>query len=252
MNELLLLSGGDVPFEQAQLVIHPPTIKQISLIGEETFFMGCQYLNFSKDNLQQKDKNRLQGYTNFEILMTIIKNDDIAIKKSKVAMQLVLLLMFPDYKISFLPTSILLSRKTDQGIETHTIDKENFESFRNIVSEMFCLKHTQSDANKYNPGGPQAAALVQKFKQRAKILAKIKNKGQNKISILLQYVSILAVGLSKNMNELMQYTVYQLFDEFRRFRLKQDNDLYIQLKIAGAEKLNDVQNWMSDIHSDNL
>ena len=48
----------------------------------------------------------------------------------------------------------------------------------------------------------------------------------------------------------MQYTVYQLFDEFRRFRLKEQNDLYLQLKIAGAKNLDDVKNWMSDIHSD--
>ena len=252
-NELLLLAGQDLPFEQAQLIIHPPKIIQIAFLGEETFYTGCQYLNFSRKNLQEKDKNHLENYTDFEILMTIIKDNNIAIQKGKISMQLVLLLMFPDYKISFLPMSILLSKKTDSGIETHTIDKGNFESFRNIVSKMFCLDHTSGDSNKYNPGGPQAEALVKKFRQREKKLAELRNKGkQKKISILLQYVSILAVGLHKDINELMQYTVYQLFDEFRRFKMKEDSDLYLQLKIAGAKDLDDVKNWMSDIHSDIL
>lgn len=251
INELLLLAGQDLPFEQAQLIIHPPSIKQIAFIGEKTFYSGCQYLNFSKKNLEEKDKNRLDDLTDFEVLMTIMRDKNIAVQQGKISMQLVLLLMFPDYNINFLPMSILLSKKTEQGVERHTIDKENFESFRNIVSKMFCLDYAQSDSDKYNPGGPQAEALVRKFKQRQKRLAKLKNNGkQQDISILLQYVSILAVGLHKDINELMQYTVYQLFDEFRRFKLKEQNDLYFQLKIAGAKNLDDVKNWMSDIHSE--
>ncbi len=47
----------------------------------------------------------------------------------------------------------------------------------------------------------------------------------------------------------MQYTVYQLFDEFERFRMKQDFDVYIQAKMAGAKDLEEVKNWMEDIHS---
>ena len=162
--------------------------------------------------------------------------------------------MFPDYTINFLPMSILISKKTEEGIERHIIDKENFESFRNIVSKMFCLEQVQSNVGKYNPGGAQAQALVKKFQQRARRLAKLRNKGKQKssISVLLNYVSILAVGLHKDINELMQYTVYQLFDEFRRFKMKENSDLYIQLKIAGAKNLDDVENWMSDIHSDTL
>ena len=51
------------------------------------------------------------------------------------------------------------------------------------------------------------------------------------------------------MNELMQYTVYQLMDEFERFKMKQDFDVYVQAKMAGAKDLEEVKNWMEDIHS---
>ena len=48
LNDLLLLSGTDIPFQKAQISIHQPTIKEISFIGEEAFFIGCELLNFSK------------------------------------------------------------------------------------------------------------------------------------------------------------------------------------------------------------
>ena len=75
------------------------------------------------------------------------------------------------------------------------------------------------------------------------------NGESNKISILSRYISILAVGQSKDINSLMQYTVYQLYDEFKRFELKQNYDIYFNAKLAGAKDLDEVDNWMKDLHS---
>lgn len=253
INKLLLLSGNGIPFKQAQVIIHQPTVNQISYIGEDTFFTGCQYLNFSKDNLSDEDKNRLNGFNNFEILMTIMRDNDTVIKRNKVCMQLVLQLLFPQFKIDFLPMSIRLSKKTQEGLEQHLIDKDNFENFKKILKQMFCLKQVINESSQYNPGGPQAQALVEKFKQRKKKLAELKSGGKKQsISILSQYVSILAVGEKKDINQLLQYTIYQLFDEFHRFRLKEEYDIYIKAKMAGAKDLQEIENWMKDIHSDTL
>ena len=68
------------------------------------------------------------------------------------------------------------------------------------------------------------------------------------MAILSRYVSILAVGEQKNINDLMNYTVYQLFDEFDRFELKEQFDLYIRAQLAGARDLKEVDNWKKDIH----
>ena len=38
LNNLLLLAGNDIPFPQAQITIHQPTIKEPGYIGEELFF----------------------------------------------------------------------------------------------------------------------------------------------------------------------------------------------------------------------
>ena len=48
LNELLLLSGNDIPFSEAQVTIHQPTIKEIAYVGEDSFYTGCEFLRFSK------------------------------------------------------------------------------------------------------------------------------------------------------------------------------------------------------------
>ena len=41
---------------------------------------------------------------------------------------------------------------------------------------------------------------------------------------------------------------YQLRDQFERFQLKEENDIYIKAKLAGAQNMEEVDNWMEDIH----
>lgn len=238
--------------------MHQPKIKQIAYLGEEDFYSGCQFLTFSKDKIinNDQDKNHLEGLSDFKILMMIMKNKDTMIFKKKVCMELVLLLLFPDYKINFLPESIMLSKENEQGqIERHLIDENNFQSFKNHVKTIFCLQEGADQIDKkYNPGGPQARALVQKFKKRQKMLAELNNRGKEKqpISILSKYVSILAVGQHKDINQLLQYTVYQLFDEFRRFRMKDEFDRYVSFKLAGAKDIEQKTYWMDNIHHSTL
>ena len=245
-NKLLLLSGNDIPFEQAQLIIHPPKIKQIAYIGEDDFYTGCQFLTFSKDIIKKEGKNNLESLNDFDILMMVIRDKDATVRHRKVCMELVLSLIFPIYKIDLLPNSILLSQLDEDNkiTERHLIDKDNFQIFKKYIKTIFCLQDKQH-GSKYNPSGPQAQAIVQKFKLRDQKLAKIKglNKDEH-INILMRYVSILAVGESKNINELLQYTVYQLFDEYHRFKLKDDFDHYVSFKLAGAKNIEEQQYWM--------
>lgn len=243
-----------IPFQEANLIIHNPSITEIAYVGEKEFLKGCEYLIFSKQNLTEKDKNNLQKVSNFEILMTILKDKSVAVEQIKESIEKVLFLLFPDYKVNFLPMSIMLSKKIQSGLETHLIDKDNFESFKNIVSKMFCMQYIHGKGPKrYNPGGPQAKALVKKFEERAKILAKLKRQpGQQQTSLFYSYISILSVGLKKDRNLLAEYTVYQLIDQFRRFIAKDNYDLYIKLKIAGAKDLDEVKNWKDSLDKQDL
>ena len=81
ISELTLQAGIDIPFSEAQLVIHPPTIREIGYIGEEAFFTGSQILSFSKDLLADMDKMNLGNRSDFEIFMSIL-NDGSDMTKS--------------------------------------------------------------------------------------------------------------------------------------------------------------------------
>ena len=48
-------------------------------------------------------------------------------------------------------------------------------------------------------------------------------------------------------DELSNYTIPQLKDEFDRFILKQNFDIYLKARLAGAQDLEEVKNWMEDL-----
>jgi hypothetical protein len=244
-NELLLLAGSDIPFVEARITIHQPTLKEIGYIGEENFFLGCGLLDFSKDLLDKKDKNNLENYNDFDILMSIMIKKDSATKKSVDAAILVLSLLFPLYAITVRENGIFLKSDNHETL----IDKNNFAVFKKILVKMFGLNLGKDSAEKYNPKGDMAQRIADKLKARQEKLSKLKHSSNlNKsIAVLSRYASILAVGLNKDMNEIMHYTVYQLYDEFQRFQLKVQWDAYIQAKMAGAKDLEEVDNWMIDL-----
>lgn len=240
-NELLLLSKNDIPFREAQVNIHQPTIKEISLIGEESFHIGCQFLNFSKDNLSREDRLVLSNKSDFDIFMSILNS--LEGQKYKFYLSLLLTLLFPDFQIKILKDRILLAKENFATC----IDNNNFEAFKDIIVNMFVLNQ-EKEEGKYNPSDGLAKKIAEKFEKRHKTLAKQKGASLDKIAIFSRYVSILAVGNSKDINDLMEYTVYQLKDEFKRFQLKQSFDIYLKAKMAGAKDLEEVDNWMDDIH----
>lgn len=243
-NELLLLSKNDIPFKEAQVNIHQPTIKEISLIGEDTFRLACQFLIFSKDNLSDKDKVVLENSSDFDIIMSIM-NEPSGVKY-RFMVYLLLTLLFPKLEIDFKRDKIALLGKDEQKDFCTEINSENFNAFKDILKNIFNIEKTEGDGQ-YNPSDGLAKRIAEKFKKRQEQLAKRKD-GNGKIAIYSRYISILAVGLQKDMNELMEYTVYQLEDEFKRFQLKQTFDFYRQAKLAGAQDLDEVDNWMDDIH----
>ena len=157
--------------------------------------------------------------------------------------------MFPEYQVRFLPRMIAFVKDGQNCI----INEKNFDEFQSIVKKMFCLDELGGGPQKqnYDPLNAQAARIVNKIMQGREKLAqqKAQQNGGQKVTILSRYISILAVGEQKDINALLQYSVYQLFDEFNRFSLKEQSDFYLQAKMAGAKDLQEVDNWMKDIHS---
>ena len=235
----LLLSGNDVPFPTARVTVHTPKFKEIAYVGEENFLIGCNFLTFNRNLLSDEDKINLANKSDFEIFMSVMNSREKARHKTSALM--VLALLFPQHKIIIEQNKILLQLENFSS----SINEQNYSDFKDIINQLFCLE--QEDQGNYDPADALAARIAEKLKKRKEKLAK--EKGQDKeFTVYSTYISILAVGLSKDINELTEYTIYQLREEFKRFQLKQEFDLYVRAKLAGAQDLEEVSNWMEEIH----
>lgn len=249
IDNLLLLTGNDIPFPQASISIHQPTLNEISYLNELPFFSGCGVLTISKDKINSEGKIDLNTLTNFDILMSIMTDtENPSAKKQSVEAQMVLSLVFPMYQIHIQRNSIILIKPGEK--EIHTIDSQNFDDFSEIIKEMFCLSSKANGGDDYNPQTEKAKEIAAKLRKGRAIAAQAKGESSSRSSsVFSRYASIVAIGLQLNINDVNNYTVYQLFDQMDRLELKISSDFYIKAKMAGAKDLKEVDNWMKDIHS---
>jgi hypothetical protein len=237
------MSGEDIPFLGAKVSIHQPRLKEISLIGESNFFMGSHFLLFNKNYLSDQDKKGLENKSDFDIFMAIVNSAEQS--KHKDGALMLLTLLYPEYNILPNQNEILLQQE-DKNFSS-SINGQNFEEFQNIIRAMFAFGIEDSES-KYDPADALAAKIADKINKRKKKVAESKGVDIEDIKVFSNYVSILAVGLKKNINDLMNYTIYQLKTEFKRYQLKINSDVYLKAKLAGAQDLEEVEDWMGDIH----
>lgn len=233
------MCGTDIPVPECQIVIHQPSIKEISLIGEKDFFVGAQCLCVNKMIVSQGETD-LSNTSNFQIFMTIMSEKETRDKKDAV-MQLLSLLL-PDYQVVFTPQSIMLNSKNGMII----IDENNFEIFQQVLKDIFCFNSGMGQ-DSFNPGNDKAREIAAKLmKGREKIA---KEKGEDNGSALIQYTSVLTVGLnSMPLKEVINLTLYQLYDLVQRYTLYIHWDLDVRTRLAGGKPDSQPDNWMKNIH----
>lgn len=247
LNELLLLSGNDIPFISAGLTIHPPTIKEIAYIGEERFFKGLELLRISLDNIEVEDKSVLETLNNFDIFMMMLRDENPMTREHSINTQMVMALLFPTYSFAIEETRVVFSQDEK---EIGELNRDNFAELQTILAQVFLLKGKDGKSDDYNPANELASKIANKLKKGRAKIAEQKGQDLSKVAIYSKYISILAVGERKDMNSLLQYTVYQLMDEFQRFILKQQYDMHVKAQMAGATNLGEVTDWMKDLQSD--
>ena len=239
-KRLALMCGTDIPVPECQILIHQPRIKEIALIGESDFFAGIQCLCLNK-SMFVKDETLLEDTNNFQIFMTIMSEKEAADKK--IAVQQVCTLLFPTYKMILTPRSIILSDNGQQIM----IDGNNFEYLQAAISDICCLKTGPMDQQAFNPADKKAREIAEKLMRgRQRVAAQ---KGETNVSIFSQYLSILTVGLaSMSMQDIMDLTMFQLYDLVERYMLYINWDMDVRCRLAGGKPENTPDNWMKNIH----
>lgn len=237
-HRLALMTGVDIPIPELQITVHQPTIKEISMIGEQDFFIGIQMLCVDK-KVYVEDEGLLANTTNFQIFMTMLNQQQMTDKKQ--AVQQVLTLLFPQAKIIFTPRSILLNINQENII----IDEGNFEQLQDVLIQQFCLQG--SGQEQYNPTDKKAREIAQKLMKARQKVAKLKAT-ENSGSMFTQYLSVLTVGTSLTLKDAMELTMYQLYDLIERYSMYLNWDIDIRSRMAGAKGDKPVENWMKQIH----
>lgn len=235
---LALMTGVDIPIPELQITLHQPSGKEISMIGEEDFFVGIQCLWLNK-NAYFEDNVNLSDTTNFQIFMTIMQDKESKDKKTSVLN--VLRLLFPKYNPMFTPRSILLNSPDGSII----IDENNFEILQEILRDVFCYKESAKDS--FNPANAAAREIAKKLMRgRQRVAAQ---KGDTGGSIFSRYISILTVGLgAMSLEDLINCTVYQIYDLIERYQLYIAYDLDIRSRLAGGKPDQSPDDWMKNIH----
>lgn len=237
---LSLMTGADIPIPECQLTLHQPTIKEIGMIGEQDFFIGAQTLCLNKSmHVDLSNSEELANVSNFQIFLSIMNEKTMADKKQNVIK--VLTLIFPSYNFSFTPRSILVNSQEGNFM----IDEGNFQPLQDVLSSIFCLSASGQEA--FNPGNEEAKAIADKLmRARQRVAAQ---KGGNSGSSFSQYLSILTVGLgSMSLQNLINLTMYQLYDLVERYMLYVNWDLDIRSRLAGGKPESKPDNWMKIIH----
>lgn len=238
---LSLMTGVDIPIPECQLVIHQPTLKEISYLGENNFLSAAQCLCLYKTMFKNSEEV-LANYSNFSIFLMIMNEEEGKEKKQDVVN--LLQVLCPQYKPLFTPRSLLLN-SSDSSI---IIDESNFESLQKVLRLIFC---TSSAANSgyqnFNPSGDKAREIAEKLMRGRKRVAA--QSGSSSSSVFTQYISMLTIGInSMSLKDCLDLTIFQLYDLVERYQLYISYDLDIRSRLAGGKPDSKPDNWMKNIH----
>lgn len=238
---LSLICGTDMLIPECNLVAHQPRIKEISFIGESDFFIGAQTLCLHK-TMFIEDKTILDSINNFQIFMTIMLQDETKDKKANILN--VLNLLFPSYKVTVTPNSLLFIK---EGVPPITVDGNNFEALQEVLRLIFCMHNGPMDQQAFNPANDKAREIAQKLMRgRQRVAAQ---NGNSNVSVFSQYMSILTIGLgSMSLQDLTNLTMFQLYDLMERYTLYTAWDLDVRQRLAGGKPEGTPDNWMKNIH----
>lgn len=99
VDDLVLITGAKVTFftNGTKIKIKQPTLVEIAeeLGGCEPFFIGCTLLLFPRETLEKVGKVDLDDLTDFDILLTILKDKSVNAFYSR----MILILTLSDYQI---------------------------------------------------------------------------------------------------------------------------------------------------------
>lgn len=238
------LTGADVFIKPCNIIVHQPTVKEILQTGEDGFLLALQLLIKTQEFFEdmREGNPELSSLSDFQLLLVMYSNDP----KLKYDLNIFFELVFPLYDVELTETSIDFQEKESQRI-TGRVNPFNFMNLQVTLEELF-IPYSQKKED-YNPGNAAAEAIAKKIKEGRAKKAQQQNKPPQ--SLFGSFVSILAVGLQLDINILLSYTPFQLFDTFMRFERRQAEEHYLQIAtvpFADTSSLEQPDSWVENLY----
>ena len=247
---LQLMAGTPIPIPELGTSLHQPTIKEISFLGEESYFSSLQMLCFNKQIIMAANpqgSSALQAMNNFQIFMTLVTDPEMKnVNEKRNAIISMFVLLFPGYTAQFLPHSIYFNNAETQ--HHFVLDENNFDAFQLVITDMAGMNNTTGGQNSnFKPANKKAAEIAAKLMKGRQKAAQLRGEGEG--SVLARYVSILTIGLNAMpLSEAMNLTMYQMYDLVERYTLYLNWDLDIRTRLAGGKPDSKPDDWMKNIH----
>lgn len=249
-NEIALyLSGQPILVKECSLLLTQPTIKQISMFGEDEFLQGAQiignykaYAEMVRKANEQEGVKGLESYTDFQIFM-ILLHQEATIQSS---VRLFFQLVCPEYDVTFSEHMVSFSIKEDEAHSAvAAINPFTFDRFAEVVKNLFLMK-SEKDIE-YNPSNDRARAIRDKILEgRRRTAAQKQLEDGKNTSLFGSYASILSIGLSIDINTIYNYTPFQLYDSVKRFYAKMSSDFYQRVStmpLMDTSKMEVPEDW---------
>lgn len=248
------MAGTPIPVPELGVTIQQPRIKDIALMGEADFFKGINLLSVkvesyekmveSNRNLSPEEKeavkNELMFMTNFQLLLNTLKSEP----SLKLVLQNFFLMLFPTCKKVSIDESLIIISWLDDTPELIITDRE-FDIVAEIVPALFTSESMGQEG--FNPANDKAAQIAAKIQARRDKVAKEQGRDKKEQSPIGTAVSVLATSDGLSINEVLNYTLPQIYHQIDRSGKLHDFKSQMTLGAFGGLKDIEISNWKEPI-----
>lgn len=240
------------PIKFYDILIYKPKLSDIEIVGKDSFMRRTNLITISELDIRDFYEEIGENIKDIDPFYFKPYNYLISQCQNK--------LFFLEIKIAFF-TYIKREIKIEEGLFTCSLDngstfvftQEIFNEFQNIVKEINFEKGDEEFPEIISDN----EEMVKKFEEKRQLLIETKRKERKKAMskeegiTLGEVISCLcAFGIGYNMLNIWDLTIYQLYDQFERCKLKDEYDKNLSAIMAGADSSKiDLVYWIKKINN---
>ena len=249
---MLPLTNGDkrlkclcgLPFDFYGINIFPITVKEIINIGESKYYFYLMTLTHFKETISAIiedgiDIEKIEKMDDFDIIIVFSAISPFLVEHIIESLEF---FIKNDYIVSFNSNKQGFDIINQEKEIIEFIDKEKFDEFLSIIKfQNYMLKDEKTFKSK------KARELMKQKEESQKKLQKLKGKGE--AITLADYISIVnAKTFNLIVNDVLNMTIYSLFDLLHRIMLIDNYEIGIQQLLAGAEASKvELKHWFTNM-----